>query len=48
MDEIGVPYCITVDFDTLEGEQKDTVTVRHRDTTEQQRVSVSDVLSKLS
>jgi glycyl-tRNA synthetase len=41
MDEIGVPYCVTVDFDTLEGDTKDTVTVRHRDNTEQQRVSVT-------
>jgi glycyl-tRNA synthetase len=43
MDEIGVPYCVTVDFDTLEGDIKDTVTVRHRDTTEQQRVKISDL-----
>jgi len=33
-DEIGTPYCITVDFQTLED---DTVTVRNRDTTEQTR-----------
>jgi glycyl-tRNA synthetase len=43
MDEIGVPYCVTVDFDTLEGETKDTVTVRHRDTTEQSRINISDL-----
>lgn len=43
MDEIGVPYCITVDFDTLEGDTKDTVTVRNRDTTEQERVQISDL-----
>ncbi|MBC7581732.1 glycine--tRNA ligase [Aeromicrobium sp.] len=43
MDEIGVPYCVTVDFDTLEGETVDTVTVRHRDTTEQKRVGISDL-----
>lgn len=47
MDEIGVPYCVTVDFDTLEGDTKDTVTVRHRDTTEQERVNVKDLLSHL-
>jgi glycyl-tRNA synthetase len=35
MDEIGTPFCVTVDFDTLED---DTVTVRYRDTTEQVRV----------
>ncbi len=46
MDEIGVPYCVTVDFDTLEGEIKDTVTVRSRDTTEQERVPISDLLRK--
>jgi glycyl-tRNA synthetase len=41
MDEIGVPYCVTVDFETLEGDTKDTVTVRHRDTTEQERVEIA-------
>ena len=43
-DEIGTPFCVTVDFDTLgEGgeEKRETVTVRHRDTGEQERVSVS-------
>lgn len=39
-DEIGTPYCITIDFDTL---QDDTVTVRHRDTTEQTRQKISDL-----
>ena len=34
-DEIGTPYCITVDFDTLEN---GTVTVRDRDTMEQIRI----------
>jgi glycyl-tRNA synthetase len=37
MDEIGVPKCITIDFDTLEDS---TVTVRDRDTTEQTRVKI--------
>lgn len=37
-DEIGTPYCITVDFDTLEN---DTVTVRDRDTAKQERIAVS-------
>ena len=36
-DEIGTPWCVTVDFQTLED---DTVTVRDRDTSEQERVSV--------
>jgi glycyl-tRNA synthetase len=42
-DEIGTPYCVVVDFDTLEGDTKDTVTVRNRDTTEQERVPVSEL-----
>ena len=37
-DEIGTPYCITIDFDTLEDE---TVTVRDRDTMEQVRVKIT-------
>ena len=36
-DEIGTPWCVTVDFDTL---KDDTVTIRDRDTTEQARVSI--------
>jgi glycyl-tRNA synthetase len=44
MDEIGVPVCITIDFETLDGDTKDTVTVRNRDTTEQTRVPI-DVLN---
>lgn len=39
-DEIGTPYCITVDFETLDNH---TVTIRDRDTTEQQRISINDV-----
>jgi len=42
-DEIGTPYCVTVDFDTLgEGDaaNKDTVTVRDRDTGTQERVAI--------
>lgn len=49
-DEIGTPYCVTVDFDTLgEGGEsvKDTVTVRDRDTGEQNRVSISELLKVL-
>ena len=41
-DEIGTPFCITVDFETLEN---DTVTVRDRDTTKQERVKISDLIS---
>jgi len=44
-DEIGTPYCITVDFDTVE---KDTgVTIRNRDTGEQERKSVLEVVEMI-
>jgi len=39
-DEIGTPWCVTVDYQTLED---GTVTVRHRDTAEQERVAIGDV-----
>ena len=39
-DEIGVPYCVTIDFDTLEN---NTVTIRDRDTMEQIRISIDEV-----
>ncbi len=39
-DEIGTPYCITVDFDTLED---DAVTIRERDSMRQERVSIDQV-----
>ncbi|MDD9912715.1 MAG: glycine--tRNA ligase [Alphaproteobacteria bacterium] len=39
-DEVGTPLCITVDFDGLED---DTVTIRNRDTMEQERVAVSEL-----
>ncbi len=39
-DEIGTPFCITVDFDTLED---DCVTVRFRDTMEQERIKISEL-----
>ncbi len=45
-DEIGTPYCITIDFDTLgEGgeEKKDTVTVRNRDTGAQERIAITEL-----
>lgn len=41
-DEIGTPYCVTVDFDSLEN---DTVTIRDRDTTQQERVGISELKS---
>ncbi|MCH7729992.1 glycine--tRNA ligase [Patescibacteria group bacterium] len=39
-DEIGTPWCVTVDFDTL---KDDTVTIRDRDSTKQQRVSIGKI-----
>ena len=39
-DEIGTPYCVTVDFDTLED---DTVTIRDRDTMEQIRLKIDEI-----
>ncbi len=42
MDEAGTPWCITVDYDTLEGENKGTVTIRDRDTSEQKRIKAED------
>ena len=43
-DEIGTPYCVTIDFDTL---ADDTVTVRSRDTTEQKRIKVNDLKQQI-
>ncbi len=40
-DEIGTPYCVVIDFDTLEDS---TVTVRDRNTTEQKRVAISELV----
>jgi glycyl-tRNA synthetase len=40
-DEIGTPHCVVVDFQSLED---DTVTVRDRDTTDQKRVNISDLI----
>lgn len=40
-DEIGTPHCVVIDFQTLED---DTVTVRERDTTEQRRVNIKDLM----
>jgi glycyl-tRNA synthetase len=43
-DEIGTPYCITVDFQTLED---NTVTIRDRDTTNQERINIEELISYL-
>ena len=49
-DEVGTPFCIAIDFETL-GEEgpngedlTDTVTIRHRDSMEQERIAISDLL----
>jgi glycyl-tRNA synthetase len=44
-DEIGTPLCVTVDFDSLEDQ---AVTIRDRDTTEQVRVPLADLVSVIS
>ncbi|MCR4639927.1 glycine--tRNA ligase [Ruminococcus sp.] len=44
-DEIGTPFCITYDFDTLENDN--CVTVRDRDTMQQERVNINDLVAYL-
>jgi glycyl-tRNA synthetase len=48
-DEIGTPYCVVIDFDTLgeNPELLDTVTVRNRDTTDQARVHIDELVAYL-
>jgi glycyl-tRNA synthetase len=41
-DEIGTPFCVTVDFDSLENED---VTVRDRDSTKQERIKIKDLVA---
>jgi glycyl-tRNA synthetase len=43
-DEIGTPFCITVDFDSLEDQ---AVTIRHRDSMEQERIAIADLVLHL-
>ena len=43
-DEIGTPYCITVDYQTLED---NTVTIRERDSMKQERVLISEILKRI-
>ena len=43
-DEIGTPYCITIDFETLE---KEDVTLRDRDTMKQERIKIKDLVGVL-
>lgn len=44
-DEVGVPFCVTVDFETMED---GAVTVRDRDSTEQVRIPMDEVIPYLS
>ncbi len=49
-DEIGTPFCVTVDFDTIGEngpETQDTVTLRHRDSMQQERISISELKARL-
>ncbi len=50
-DEIGTPFCVVVDFETLEGVKEtgvmDTVTIRYRDSGEQERVAIADLVEKI-
>jgi len=39
-DEIGIPYCITIDFDTSKNK---SITIRNRDDTKQKRVKIKDL-----
>lgn len=43
-DEIGTPFCVTIDFESLENND---VTLRHRDTMEQERISLDDLIKYL-
>jgi glycyl-tRNA synthetase len=45
MDEIGTPFAITVDFESLEN---GTVTLRERDSTQQRRMDVGEVLAHVT
>ena len=43
-DEIGTPYCITIDYDSLTDGQ---VTIRDRDTTEQVRIAIAQAVEQV-
>jgi glycyl-tRNA synthetase len=43
-DEIGIPFCVTIDFDSL---KDNTVTIRYRDSMEQRRINVDEILTLL-
>jgi glycyl-tRNA synthetase len=43
-DEIGTPFCVTIDFDTLDDQ---AVTIRQRDSTKQERVAITGLVDSL-
>ncbi len=43
-DEIGTPFCVTIDYETME---KNTVTLRHRDSMKQERVAISELDTRI-
>ena len=45
-DEVGIPFCITIDFETVE--EDNCVTIRDRDTTKQERIPLDEVVPYLS
>ncbi|MFC6786875.1 glycine--tRNA ligase [Halobaculum halobium] len=47
-DEVGTPFCVTVDRDGIEGDGQDTVTVRERDSARQVRVPVDEVGAEIA
>ncbi len=50
-DEAGTPFCVTIDFDTIGEngpENEGTVTLRHRDSMEQKRIAITDLLPYLA
>ncbi|SFS36159.1 glycine--tRNA ligase [Halostagnicola kamekurae] len=46
-DEVGTPFCVTVDYETLENEET-TVTVRERDSTDQKRLPIDEIADTLT
>jgi len=54
-DEVGTPFCVTVDYDTILEKKEDgtpnelynTVTIRYRDSMEQERVALGDLVAKI-
>jgi glycyl-tRNA synthetase len=47
-DEVGTPFCVTVDYEGIESDGPDTVTLRERDTTAQLRLPVDALVEELS